>query len=84
MQTLKNLWLPKYTGGGGRDGLGVWDWHMHTKVYGTIGQQGPAVQQREPSQYSVIMYVGKESEGMDMCIYMTESLHCREEIITAL
>ena len=37
-QTLRNLWLPKETGAGegecGRDGLGVWDWHMHTLVYG--------------------------------------------------
>ena len=24
-QTLKNLWFPKETGCGGRDGLGVWD-----------------------------------------------------------
>jgi len=41
-QTLKNLWLPKGTGSrGGRDGLGVWDWHMHTEVYGMIGQWGP-------------------------------------------
>ena len=22
---------------------GVWDWHMHTEVYGMITQQGPAV-----------------------------------------
>ena len=29
------------------DGLGVWDWHMHTKVYGMIGQQGPALEHRE-------------------------------------
>ena len=40
---LKNLWLPKETGGGGRDELGVWDWHTHTEVYGMIGQWGPAV-----------------------------------------
>ena len=26
----------------GRDGLRVWDWHMHTIVYGMNGQQGPA------------------------------------------
>ena len=26
---------------GGR--LGIWDWHMHTVVYGMNGQQGPAV-----------------------------------------
>ena len=32
-----NLWLPKGTGGDG-EGLGVWDWHMHTEVYGMIGQ----------------------------------------------
>ena len=42
-QTLKNWWLPKGTGGGGRDGLEVWDWHMHTEVYGKIGRWGPAI-----------------------------------------
>jgi len=44
-QTLKNLWLPKGTGvgGGRRDGLGVRDWHVHTEVYGMVGQQGLAV-----------------------------------------
>ena len=25
----------------GRDGLGVWDWHMHTEVYGMTGQRRP-------------------------------------------
>ena len=41
-QTLKiNLWLLKGTGGVGRDGLGIWDWHMHTGIYAMIGQQGP-------------------------------------------
>ena len=29
--------------GFGRDGLGVWDWHMHTEVCGMICQQGPSV-----------------------------------------
>ena len=24
------------------EGLGVWDWHMHTEVYGITGQMGPA------------------------------------------
>ena len=38
-----NLWLPKATGAGERDGLEVWNWHMHTVVYGMTGQQGPAV-----------------------------------------
>ena len=37
------LRLPKGTGGGGRDGLGVWDWQMHTEEHGMIVQQGPAV-----------------------------------------
>ena len=27
----------KATGGRGKDGLGVWDWHRHTEVYGMIG-----------------------------------------------
>ena len=27
----------------GRDGLGVWDWHVHTVVYGMTGQQEPIV-----------------------------------------
>ena len=45
-QTLKNLWLPKGTVFGVRtvDGLGVWDWHMPTEVYGMkSGQRGLAV-----------------------------------------
>ena len=48
-QTLKNLQLPKETGEGvgGRDRLGVWDWHMHTEVHGMINQWGPAAQHRE-------------------------------------
>ena len=27
----------------GRDGLGVWDWHMHTLIHGIDGQRRPAV-----------------------------------------
>ena len=33
---------------GGRGGLGVWHWCMRTEVHGMTGQQGPAVQHREP------------------------------------
>ena len=41
---LKNLWLPKGTGEGvGGMDWGVCAWHMHTGVYGTIGQWGPAL-----------------------------------------
>jgi len=32
---------------GGRDRLGVWDWHRHTEVYGMTGQRGPAIEHRE-------------------------------------
>ena len=28
---------------GGRDGLEVWDWHMHIIIYGMDGQQGLTV-----------------------------------------
>ena len=31
----------------GRDGLCIWDWHMHTTVSGMDGQGGAAVEQRE-------------------------------------
>lgn len=41
-KTLKNLRLPKGTDVGGSE-MGVWDWLMNTKVYGMIGQYGPAV-----------------------------------------
>ena len=41
--TLKiNLWLPKGKVWE-RNGLGIWDWPMHTIVYGMDGQWGPAV-----------------------------------------
>ena len=33
-QTLKtNLWVAKWTGGGGSTGLVVWDWHVCITVY---------------------------------------------------
>ena len=31
-QASKKLWLPKGKGGG-REGLGVWEWHEHMIVY---------------------------------------------------
>ena len=46
-RTLKNLWLPKGTGGGGEGRLGAWDWHIHTVVYGMTGPQGLVIQHRE-------------------------------------
>ena len=57
-QTLKNLWLSKRTSWGG-DGPGVWDWHMHTEVYGLIDQLGPAVWYREHYPVSYDNLFGK-------------------------
>ena len=54
MLTKRKMW-------GGRDGLGVWNWHKHSIVYGIDGQWGPASTENS-IQYSVITYMGKESE----------------------
>ena len=83
---MKNLRLPKGTGEGVREGLRVWDWHMYTEVYGMTGQQGSAVLQGKYStQYSMIIYLGKESEKEWMlCTCITASLCCTAEIIVTL
>ena len=36
-QTLKTNGYQREQMEAGRDRLGVWDWHMHTEVYGMIG-----------------------------------------------
>ena len=46
----------------GRDKLRRWDLHTHTTIYRVDNQQGPTVQRRNYTQYSVIIYMGKESE----------------------
>ena len=62
-QTLKNLWLLKVTDYRRQgEGLGVWDWHMHTEVYGMIGKQDLLYSTENSTQYSMIIHVGKESE----------------------
>ena len=83
---MKNIESPKGTGEwGGRNKLGVWDWHMYTEVYRTTGQQGPAVQHRELYPEFCDNLCGKRiQKGMDMCVYITDSLCCTAEIITAL
>lgn len=43
---LRKAWLPK--GQGEREGLGGWDWQMHTEACGTTGRRGPAAVHREP------------------------------------
>ena len=50
--------------GSGRDGLGVWDWHMHIEMYGMIHQQGAVVQH----SIFAIVCVGKDSEREWLCV----------------
>ena len=77
-QTLKeNLWLPKRTGS--RDGMEVWDWHVHTEVHGMTGQREPAVQYSELYPIFCENLYGKRLQ-MDVCI--TISLCCTTKIIT--
>ena len=52
------------------DGLGVWDRHMHTVVYGITGQQGPAFITQGTVQYSVIIYMRIWSEKEWICVYV--------------
>ena len=68
---------------GGERCLGVWDWHMHTTVYGMDGHWGPAVQHGE--LYS-IFYDNLHGKRIfiDMCICITISLCCTVEINTTL
>ena len=56
--------------------MGVWDWHVYTTVYGMAGQQGPAVQSRNTTQYSTLTYMGKESEKrIDyVCVQLNHSV----------
>ena len=84
-QTLKaNLWLPNGTIRG-RYGLGVWNWHMHTVVYGMDGQWGTSVEHRELYPIFCDNLCGKRiQKRMDACICITELLCCTAEIITTL
>ena len=68
-QTLRDLWLP--TGAdGGRDGLGVWDWHRYTEVYGKILANRHLLYSRGNSApYYMIIYVGKNLKE-NGCVYM--------------
>ena len=45
MVTTRERW------GVGKDRLEVWDWHMHTEVYGMTGQWEPAIQQTTLSMW---------------------------------
>ena len=70
--------LPK----AGSNRVGVWDWHIYTVVYRTIGQQGPAVKYKElyPIFYDNL-YGNRILKRIDVFICITESLCCTAEII---
>ena len=64
--------------GEGREGLEVWDWQMHTEVYGMNGQQGPAVEHRELYPVFCDDLCGKRIwERMEVCTCITEKHCCR-------
>ena len=52
---------------GGMD-LG-WHWHMQPVVYGMPGQWDLLYSPGNSIQYSVIIYMGKESEKEWVCVY---------------
>ena len=66
---------------GGRDGLGVWDWHVHIEVYGIIDHQGSAVEHRElhPIFYDNL-YGQRIWKRTDVCTCMTALLHRTAEM----
>ena len=59
-------------------GLSVWDWHMHTEVYGMTGSWGRGTQGTPPR--SVIIYIGKESEKEWMCVNVNVSLFVVQQL----
>ena len=66
---------------GGRDKLGVWDWHVYTAIFKIDNQQGPTYSTGNYIQYLIITYNGKESKTEYMHIYKTESLCCTPETL---
>ena len=81
--TLKtNLWLPKGKCGWGREWVGSLGLAWHTIVYGMDGQWEPLHSTGNSAQYSVITYMGKESEKEWTCI--TALLCCTVEINTKM
>ena len=70
---------------GESDGLGLWDWHMHTEVYGMTGQKGPAVQHRELYPVFCDALCGERVwERTGVCARIAESVCCTGEINTTL
>ena len=52
----------------GRDGLGVWDWHVHTLYMEWMVDRDLLYSTGNSTQYSVITYMGKESEKERICV----------------
>ena len=71
----QNHWLWQTYGyqrgqvGVGRDGLGGWDWPLHTEEDGMTGQWESAAWHRELYQCSMRIHTGKESERECMCVH---------------
>jgi len=61
-----NFWLIEGTGRG-RNGLKVWDWPMLTTVEEWMVFGDLLYSSGKPTQYSMITYMGKESEKEWMC-----------------
>ena len=57
---------------------------LYIVVYGMAGQWGLRHSTGNSTQSLVIIYMEKESEGMDMCTCITEPLCCTAEMITTL
>ena len=54
----------------GEGEIGVWDWHMHTEVREIMASGDLLCGTGNSTQYSVIIYVGKESEREWMCVHV--------------
>ena len=54
----------------GENGLGVWDWHLYTVVYGMMANRDPLYSTGNSTQHSVIIYMGEETEKEWMCVYV--------------
>ena len=47
---------------GGRDRLGVWDWHVHTATFKIDNQQGPTVKKKKSWKFLKIKKRKTEQE----------------------
>ena len=59
--------------GGGRDGLGVRESHVHTEVYGMMDNGDLLYSTENSTQYSMKIYVGKNQKE-NGCVYKCNSI----------